>query len=248
MLSIVVRGKPHKLIEKELWDVLKFIEKELGLNRYKHLHVCLYFRNKSFMWGYTGWAIYMDDYIKPREFLIEIQENLSKKEIIRTIIHEFAHVKQWASEVMKDRGPRLWYDKSFKSESLANIPYRKLPWEIDAVATEKLLYEKYKKHLKGDDDINKLKGKRMSKTVSKTEKLLSVMSDGRGLTSAQIQRKVGYGSSSAVTGAIRSLRSQGNCIYRNETNAGKVTYRLGNPGRTIVRAAYEANGSDIFRG
>ena len=81
--------------------------------------------------------------------------------------------------------------------------------------------------------------------MTKTEKLLKVLSNGVALTSAQIQSKVGYGSSSAVTSAISSLRSQGNCIYRNQTANG-VKFRLGRPSREIVSAAYSAGGSGVF--
>jgi hypothetical protein len=248
MLNVYLKGKPKNLKGDELWDVLKFIDKELGLGRYKSLMVELDFqKNFEERTGYFGWAAFTDDHVKPREFNIEMRSDASRHMTIKTLIHEFAHIKQWASDTMRERAQGTLFKKGKKFHGHKG-PYRKSPWEIDAEAKETLLYAKYKKHKECDDDFNKLKGKRMSKTVSKTEKLLSVMSDGKGLTSDQIQRKVGYGSSSAVTGAIRSLRSQGNCIYRNETNAGKVTYRLGNPGRTIVRTAYEANGSDIFRG
>jgi len=81
--------------------------------------------------------------------------------------------------------------------------------------------------------------------MTKTEKLLEVLSDGVARSAAQIQRKVGYGSSSAVTSAISSLRGQGNCIYKNQTADG-VKYRLGAPSRRIVSAAYKSVGSDVF--
>jgi hypothetical protein len=244
MLNVYLMGKPKNLKGDELWDVLKFIDKEFGLGRYKSLIVELDFqKNFEERTGYFGWAAYTDYHVKPREFNIEMRSDASRHMTIKTLIHEFAHIKQWASGTMKQRAQGTLF-RTGKKFSTYKGSYRKSPWEIDAEAKEKLLYEKYKKHKECDDDINNLKGKRMSNTT-KTEKLLEVLSDGVERTSAEIQRKVGYGSASAVTGAIRSLRSQGNCIYKNESSKG-VKFRLGTPSRRIVSAAYSAEGSDVF--
>ena len=81
--------------------------------------------------------------------------------------------------------------------------------------------------------------------MTKSDKLLNVLSSGRELTTAQIQKQVGFSTASAVNSAIRSLRNQGHCIYRNETSRG-TKYRLGRPSRAIVSAAFNAAGSDVF--
>jgi len=81
--------------------------------------------------------------------------------------------------------------------------------------------------------------------MTKTDKLIKVLSSGKELTTSQIQRQVGFANASAVNSAVRSLRSQGYCVYRNESSTG-TKYRLGRPSRAIVSAAFESVGSEVF--
>ena len=81
--------------------------------------------------------------------------------------------------------------------------------------------------------------------MTNSEKLLKILGNGAEFSTAQIQKRLGGVSTSAVNSAVRSLRSQGNCVYTNNTSSG-VKYRLGTPARRIVRAAFESQGSEIF--
>jgi len=66
----------------------------------------------------------------------------------------------------------------------------------------------------------------------------------RGLTvSASVAEKNGIRSLSKV---ISNLRAQGHCIYTNTKN-GSAQYRIGQPSKTIVAAAYAAMGTAAFQ-
>jgi predicted transcriptional regulator len=83
--------------------------------------------------------------------------------------------------------------------------------------------------------------------MSKTAKLLTAFEAGRELTAKQITSTYKLANPHE---AIRSLRSEGYCIYANEvktSKGAKVTkYRLGKPSRRMVAAAAAVAGADIF--
>ena len=75
-----------------------------------------------------GGCIDMED----GEFLIEINKRLGVKSIIKTVIHEMIHVKQYAEGRLTQTE---WMGKPHP-----DLPYRELPWEIEAYAKERELY------------------------------------------------------------------------------------------------------------
>ena len=64
--------------------------------------------------------------------------------MISTLAHELSHVKQYAIGQLRydysNSNISIWEGKKFNSES---IPYDELPWEIDAVLSEKALMSIY---------------------------------------------------------------------------------------------------------
>ena len=92
--------------------------------------------------------------------------------------------------------------------------------------------------------VNMLKiGGHMTTTtfVSKEQKVLSALQEGRTLSSAQIKAHFGAGNPQAV---IQSLRFKGFPIYLNThtDTKGRVTkkYRLGTASREVIAAGYQA--------
>jgi len=78
-------------------------------------------------------------------------------------------------------------------------------------------------------------------TVTKEQKVLNALQEGRTLSSAQMRSFFGTGNPQAV---IQSLRFKGYPIYLNEVSDTKGrtrnVYRLGTASRAVVAAGYKA--------
>lgn len=75
-----------------------------------------------------GGCIDMED----GEFTIEINKRLVTKSIIKTVIHEMVHVQQYVEGRLTQTE---WMGRPHP-----DLPYRELPWEIEAFARERELY------------------------------------------------------------------------------------------------------------
>ena len=78
-------------------------------------------------------------------------------------------------------------------------------------------------------------------TVTKEQKVLNALQEGRTLSSAQMRSFFGTGNPQAV---IQSLRFKGYPIYLNEVSDTKGrtrnVYRLGTASRAVLAAGYKA--------
>jgi hypothetical protein len=73
-----------------------------------------------------------------REFRLDINSNVSIKDLVATIIHEMVHVRQFARKEMDTDGMR------WKSQNISDdTHYMDLPWEKEAYRLE----EKYVKEI-----------------------------------------------------------------------------------------------------
>jgi len=77
--------------------------------------------------------------------------------------------------------------------------------------------------------------------LTKEQKVLNALQEGRTLSSAQIKSFFGAGNPQAV---IQSLRFKGFPIYLNTVtdakNRSRNVYRLGTPSRAVIAAGYKA--------
>lgn len=91
------------------------------------------------LYGSCTWD---DTNIRPREFIIEIHREMDEKNFITTVCHEAVHLKQYVKNELRELyrgGHRLmWYDTD-----CSDLPYSKLPWEIEATSLEKSLYKNF---------------------------------------------------------------------------------------------------------
>lgn len=74
---------------------------------------------------------------KPREFLIQIARNKSKRYMMMTLAHEIVHLKQYALGEL-DEDTNTWKGKRYNSKSYWNTP-----WEIEAYGRERGMYFEY---------------------------------------------------------------------------------------------------------
>ena len=86
-----------------------------------------------------GWCSVQDCDWKPRNFLIEIQSNLSQKDYIQTLLHELYHCYQHIKgDLRVVRGIRCWKGIKWGDEN-----YDNMPWEIETREQEVILYHEY---------------------------------------------------------------------------------------------------------
>lgn len=98
-----------------------------------------------------GTCTWTDNNDRPREFEIELDDNLSPKQTLRALAHEMVHLKQYATGQMKDMysdQSTKWEGKIHKYVSEQTNDYWTYPWEIEAYGREVGLYVMFKKHLK----------------------------------------------------------------------------------------------------
>ena len=81
---------------------------------------------------------------RPREFEVGINGKMNDDDIIKTVIHELIHVKQYVKGDLIDRThgkcKTLWKGKDHSKTS-----YSKQPWERQAYRLQESLYKKYMK-------------------------------------------------------------------------------------------------------
>lgn len=77
---------------------------------------------------------------KPRDFILFLDKNMSEEEKIKTLAHEFCHIKQILYNELNEE-MTLWKGKKVCEEDYQK--YEDRPWEKEAYTIEKLLYEEY---------------------------------------------------------------------------------------------------------
>lgn len=79
---------------------------------------------------------------RPRSFEVSIDTNLSLQDFIKTVIHEFIHVKQYTRGELIDRA-RGRAKITWKDKDHTKTPYSRQPWEREAYRLQEKLYTEY---------------------------------------------------------------------------------------------------------
>lgn len=75
---------------------------------------------------------------KPRSFEIALKSTLSEEDMFKTLAHEMIHVRQFATGQLAEDHTR-WCKIKIDEDT----PYNDLPWEVEAVCMEVVLYANY---------------------------------------------------------------------------------------------------------
>jgi hypothetical protein len=76
-----------------------------------------------------------------REFLIELHPYISGVEILKTLAHEFVHIKQYVQGDLNDSQTE-WKGEAYDSDAM---DYYSLPWEVEAFGLEVGLFTNFAK-------------------------------------------------------------------------------------------------------
>ena len=92
---------------------------------------------------FDGDCGYEDEDVRPKEFVIRVNNNLKLSKKLRTICHEMVHVKQYATGEMR----YMWRPaRNTKFQGMLypdEIEYWDSPWEIEAFGREPGLYTRW---------------------------------------------------------------------------------------------------------
>ena len=120
------RKNQRELIE----DVVKWSIRKLNLHRIRTLELNFSLRKLKTLYGQLEQK---DD--KRREFKVILSKSMNTENLIKTVIHEMVHVKQYIRKEMDSEilGQRMrWKSKMYPS----NIKYDDMPWEKEASRLE----------------------------------------------------------------------------------------------------------------
>ena len=106
----------------------------------RHIVVTIKFNKHLDAFGYTS-VEKRNSKGKAREFLIELHPYISGVEILKTLAHEFVHVKQYVEEELNEEQTE-WNGQAIDSDA---VDYYSLPWEIQAFGLEVGLFTNFAK-------------------------------------------------------------------------------------------------------
>lgn len=106
----------------------------------RHLVVSIKFNKHLDAYGYTS-VEKRNTRGQAREFLIELHPYISGKQILKTLAHEFVHVKHYVYGELNEE-QTIWQGEPFDSDA---VDYYELPWEIEAHGREAGLFTQFAK-------------------------------------------------------------------------------------------------------
>ena len=131
------RKKQRQVVE----DVVKWSIKKLNLHRIRTLNLTFSIKSLKSLYGQLE---QLDD--KRREFSVVLDKNVDTKDLIRTVIHEMVHIKQYIRKEMDSEivGSRMrWKSKTYPYD----IKYDDMPWEKEANRLETKYGNEYLKEI-----------------------------------------------------------------------------------------------------
>ena len=131
------RKKQRQVVE----DVVKWSIKKLNLHRIRTLNLTFSIKSLKSLYGQLE---QLDD--TRREFSVVLDKNVDTKDLIRTVIHEMVHIKQYIRKEMDSEivGSRMrWKSKTYPYD----IKYDDMPWEKEANRLETNYGNEYLKEI-----------------------------------------------------------------------------------------------------
>lgn len=148
MAQIKIYGSAKKMEKREVKEAATFFCDHLLKRLSKNILVKVKLRKNFYRdTRCFGMATWIDNEVRNhnhREFEVEIECDLSRVYLLRTLAHELVHVKQYARKELVDMcsGNYKMWNKTLYNENI--VGYKNLPWEKEASEQEKVLYNLWK--------------------------------------------------------------------------------------------------------
>jgi len=152
-MDITLSGNPLHTTKKEVVQCLNFCAQELmHYNLIPNLSIDVkIYKFPPELKGYCGFCDYeFPEWGNPREFSLEIERGISRRNTLRTIAHEMKHVEQYATGKLKDYvkypGTIRWMGKKIKINEYRYMYVdkdEKYQFEMEAIRAEEKLYRAY---------------------------------------------------------------------------------------------------------
>jgi len=134
-------GHPDERFNEYVQRASQFYAEQLFPKKLlRHIVVTVKFNKHLDAYGYTS-VEKRNSKKKAREFLIELHPYISGKAILKTLAHEFVHVKQYVHEELNEEQTQ-WQGEPIDSDAM---DYFELPWEIEAYGREAGLWNNFSK-------------------------------------------------------------------------------------------------------
>lgn len=141
-MQLTIKGCKDSALKDQIERAAHFYAKELlSAQMIKHISVTIEFRTAIKDLG-NCMIVDFNDWNKARFFEIQLKRHKSYSATLRTLAHEFVHLKQFAKGELND-GNTKWKGELICEET----PYYDLPWEVEAASLEAILYGLYEQHL-----------------------------------------------------------------------------------------------------
>ena len=99
-------------------------------------------KNLAINEGVDGYCFNVEGGRRSREYEISIDNGMTFDNFIKTLLHEFIHVKQYVTGELFDSG-RGKAKTTWKEQDHSRTPYSKQPWEREAYRLQEKLYNEF---------------------------------------------------------------------------------------------------------
>lgn len=141
-MVLTIKGCKNPLLKDKVVMASYFYARELlSTQMIKHIVVNIEFRTTIKDLGNCMIAEF-NDWNKARVFDIQLKRHKTDESTLRTLAHEFVHLKQFAKGELNDENTK-WKGQLICEET----PYSDLPWEVEASSLEPILFGLFEQHL-----------------------------------------------------------------------------------------------------
>jgi len=158
LIQVRVTGKCSRISKRQVREAVSFYSSLIISRRLlNYLTVRVEFKNLWKTDKCTGTCCPEYDEPRPRDFIVEVNSEMSKKKILETLAHELVHMKQFAYGELKHylKIPKTRFlDELFDNERevQSDENYWFSPWEIESWGRQPGMYVLYKQYLFDKDN------------------------------------------------------------------------------------------------